>query len=65
MSQQSPSEARQEAEQEIFELRKKADLYLQAGDTEEFNRIQTTISELQREHAVFSGVKRKNDERTA
>jgi len=59
------TEARQAAEQEIFELRKKADLHLQVGSIEEFNRIQTTIANIQQKHAVFSGIERTPDERTA
>ena len=59
------TEARQAAEQEIFELRKKADLHLQVGSIEVFNSIQNTISEIQQKHAVFSGIERTPDERTA
>lgn len=36
-----------DAEIEIFHLRKRADLFLQAGDGEEFNRIQNQIARLQ------------------
>ena len=55
-----------EAENEIFHLLKKADLYLQAGSIEEYNRIQTTISELQQKHGAITGKgKDEYDERTA
>ena len=55
-----------EAEDEIFHLLKKADLYLQAGSIEEYNRIQTTISELQQKHGAVVGIERKPDnDRTA
>ena len=50
---------------EIFDLRKKAALYLQAGDAEEFNRIQITIGELQQKHGAVTGVGKEKDERTA
>jgi hypothetical protein len=45
----------------IFNLRKKADLYLQAGDTEEYNRILTTISDLQKTTGVTKGRGKGND----
>jgi hypothetical protein len=49
------------AENTIFNLRKKADLYLQAGDIEEYNRILTTISDLQKTTGVTKGWGKEND----
>ena len=54
-----------EAESMIFNLRKKADLFLQAGDTDKFNRIQATIGHLQELYGAVKGAGRKNDDRTA
>jgi hypothetical protein len=48
-----------EAASEIFDLRKKADLELQAGSTEEFNRIQIQISQLQQKYGVVTGKERE------
>lgn len=50
-----------DAENTIFDLRKKAALFLRAGDTEEFNRIQTTISHLQKLYGATKGAERKDD----
>lgn len=50
-----------DAENKIFALRKKADLFLQAGDTAEFNRLQREISQLQQKHGATMGVERKRD----
>jgi hypothetical protein len=50
-----------EAENTIFVLRKKANLYLQAGDTEAVERIQTTIARLQEIYCVTKGVERTKD----
>jgi len=44
-----------EAENTIFDLRKKADLFLQAGNTEEFDRIQITIGHLQKIYGAVKG----------
>lgn len=44
-----------EAEHEVFNLLKKANMYLLAGDAEELKRIQLRCSELQREYGVTSG----------
>jgi hypothetical protein len=54
-----------DTEHTIFDLRKKADLFLQAGNTEEFNRIQTTIGHLQELYGAVTGVEREDNERTA
>ena len=61
---QTQTEAREGAEDEIFALRKKSNLYLLAGDIEEFNRIQTNISELQMQGAVTGKGKDEHDDRT-
>ena len=45
----------QNAENMIFDLRKKADLELKAGNTEAFQRIQTTIADLQRDSGAVTG----------
>ncbi|HUZ47330.1 MAG TPA: hypothetical protein VMW54_11910 [Terriglobia bacterium] len=42
-------------ETEIFHLRKKADLSLQAGDVAEFDRLQSAISHLQAVHGIVKG----------
>ena len=44
-----------EAASMIFSLRKKSGLYLRAGDTEQFNRIQCTIAHLQRLYGCVQG----------
>jgi phage shock protein A len=44
-----------DAEREIFKLQKKAGLFLQAGDTEEYNRILTTIADLQKTTGATKG----------
>ena len=54
------------AESKIFELRKKAARFLQAGDVAEFNRLQSTIAHLQEVHGVVLGCgKEENSERIA
>jgi hypothetical protein len=53
-----------DAENTIFDLRKKADLFLQAGNTGEFARIQNTISHLQELYGAVKGAERKNNDRT-
>jgi hypothetical protein len=54
------------AETLIFDLRKQAGLYLQSLDTEEVNRILTTIAHLQKLYGVTKGAERKeNNARTA
>ncbi len=45
----------------IFDLRKKADLYLKAWDIEAVNRILTTIAHLQELYGVTKGAERKKD----
>jgi hypothetical protein len=56
---------REKAESLIFDLRKKGDLFLQAGDSDSFNRIQSTIATLQTIYGVVKGMKRGKNERTA
>jgi hypothetical protein len=46
---------RDTAETVIFDLRKKASLFLQAGDTETLNRIQSTIANLQDIYGAVKG----------
>jgi hypothetical protein len=63
--QQQP-EDRQSAEEEIFALRKKIDMYVRAGDMAEVSRLQFQISQLQQKHGAVKGAKKENDnERTA
>ena len=50
-----------DAEQSIYDLRKKAGLYLQAGDTEEYNRILDTISNLQKTTGAVKGRGKEKD----
>ena len=53
-------------ENKIFHLRQKASKFLQAGDTDSFNEIQSTIAHLQQASGVTHGAERKKDnERTA
>ncbi len=54
---------RDTAEAVIFDLRKKASLFLQAGDTDSFNRIQSTIAHLQELYGAVKGAERKDHER--
>ena len=54
---------RRSAEEEIFALRKKIDLYARAGDTEAIARLQTQIAQLQTKYGVVKGMERKNHDR--
>jgi hypothetical protein len=56
---------RDTAESMIFNLRKKASLFLQAGDTDSFNRIQSTITHLQELYGAVKGAERKQNDRSA
>lgn len=56
---------REWAENEIFRLRERAGAALAAGDTAEFQRLQIAIVLLQETYGIFSGVKRRDDARTA
>ena len=62
---QTQTETRQGAEDEIFALRKKIDGYAAAGDGVEVSRLQLEISRLQQKSGVMTGIRRKNDARTA
>lgn len=54
------------AETMIFHLRRSAGLFLAAGNTEEFARIQNTIGHLQELYGVVKGAERKkHNDRTA
>jgi hypothetical protein len=52
-------------EQKIFELRKKIDMYAQAGDTAEVAKLQLEISELQKRFGATHGAERKPNDRNA
>ena len=54
---------RERAEAEIFALRKKIDLYLLAGDSDEVNRLQIEIADLQKRFGATSGARRKINDR--
>lgn len=54
---------RHSAEEEIFALRKRIDLYMRAGDVSEVSRLQVMIADLQRKHGAVTGADRKNDAR--
>jgi hypothetical protein len=54
---------RRDAENEIFTLRKKTGLAMQAGDIEEVNRLQTRIAELQKQTGAGTGIERKSHDR--
>jgi hypothetical protein len=56
---------RDTAEAVIFDLRKKASLFLRAGDTETFNRIQSTIANLQELYGAVKGAEGEHNGRTA
>jgi len=60
------NESQRNAESLIFDLRKRVALYLQAGNTDEVNRIQQTIAHLQEVYGAVKGAGRKKDnDRTA
>lgn len=53
---------RQGAEEEIFALRKKIDLYMRAGtDMAEVSRLQTEIASLQQKYGATSGRGKESD----
>jgi hypothetical protein len=56
-----------DAENTIFDLRKKADLYLQAGAVDAFNLVQDQIVELQKQTGAVKGAGKEmdNDHRIA
>jgi hypothetical protein len=51
----------QSAEEEIFALRKKIDLYMRVGDMSEISRLQLQILQLQQQHGAVKGAVRKKD----
>ena len=55
------NESQRDAEAVIFDLRKRVALYLQAGNTDEVNRIQQTIAHLQEVYGAITGAGRKRD----
>jgi hypothetical protein len=56
-------QAKDRAEEEIFALRKKIDLYARAGNTDEIARLQTQIAQLQKKYGVVKGMERKSHDR--
>jgi hypothetical protein len=54
---------RERVEREIFNLRKKAGLCLQAGNVQEYNCILIVIAELQKNHGVTTGKGSETNER--
>ena len=64
---QTRAKDRQSAEEEIFALRKKIDLYMLAGDMSEVSRLQLQISQLQRKYGAVKGAgkEKDNDHRVA
>ena len=60
---QTQAKDRQSAEEEIFALRKKIDLYMRAGDMSEVSRLQTEIASLQQKYGAVTGIERKSHAR--
>jgi hypothetical protein len=60
---QTQAQDRQNAEVEIFALRKKIDLYAQAGDVSEIPPLQNKIADLQRKYGALTGTQRKSHDR--
>lgn len=56
---------KQDAEEKIFALRKRLDLYAQAGNAAEVTRLQARISELQQRFGAVKGVGGGKNERTS
>lgn len=54
---------RKDAEEEIFAIRRKMDLYARAGDVSEVNRLKLEIAQLQQKHNALFGVERNGNER--
>jgi hypothetical protein len=52
-----------DAEEEIFALREKIDLYARAGDMSEVDRLQTQIADLQQKFGAVAGIERKSHDR--
>jgi hypothetical protein len=55
---------KQDAEAKIFALRKRLDMYAQAGDVAEMARLQIEISEIQQKSGATKGAERKPNART-
>jgi|SRR5271166_1986305 len=49
------------AEREIFDMQQKINRYLVAGDTEEVNRLQQRIAELQQRYGAVHGTRKGQD----
>ena len=62
---QTQTDVRQSVEHEIFSLRRKIEQYAAVGDSDEVSRLQLEISRLQQKSGVMTGIRRKNDARTA
>jgi hypothetical protein len=60
---QTKAKDRQIAEEEIFALRKKIDLYARANNTDEIERLRIEISNLQQKYGAVTGTERKIHER--
>ncbi len=60
---QTQAKDRQSAEEEIFALRKKIDMYARAGDMSEVSRLQLQISQLQRKFGAVTGAERQSHAR--
>ena len=58
---QTTKQEREDAENMIFSLLRKTELFLHAGDTAEADEIRRTIATLQRIYGVTSGVKRGDE----
>ena len=58
---ETTKQEREDAENMIFSLMRKVDLYLRAGDMAEVDKIQRTIAHLQRIYGVTSGVNRRDE----
>jgi hypothetical protein len=58
--------SRELAEREIFDLRRKAELFLRAGDIQQYSCILIVIAQIQEANNVTVGVERKREnDRTA
>jgi hypothetical protein len=60
---QTQAKDRQSAEEEIFALRKKIDMYARAGDMSEVSHLQLQISQLQQRYGGVTGIERKSHAR--
>lgn len=58
---QTTKQEREDAENMIFSLLRKAELYLHAGETAEADEIRRAIATLQRIYGVTSGVNRRDE----